>query len=93
MGIRVSWDPAKSSANLPKHGTAFAEAVGAFGDPLSLTRADPDHSAFELRYILIGTTPRGRLIVIAHADRGDEIRIISARPATRRERHAYEEEP
>lgn len=79
-------------ANGKKHRVRFAEAMTAFTDPLSVTIADPDHSVGEARYILVGHTTRGRLLVVAHADEGTQIRLISARPATRRERHAYEEE-
>jgi uncharacterized protein len=71
---------------------SFGEAVTAFADPLSVTVPDPDHSsAAEPRYILIGRSVRGRLLVVSHAERGTAIRIISARPATRRERAQYEE--
>ena len=62
-----------------------------FGDPLSVTFPDPDHSATEDRFITIGTSERGRVLVVSHTDRDDRIRIISARKATRRERKAYEE--
>ena len=89
---RFTWDPAKDAANAKKHGVRFAEAMTAFADPLSVTIADPDHSLGEARYILAGLSTRGRLLVVAHADEGTQIRLISARPATRRERHAYEEE-
>ena len=63
-----------------------------FADPLSLTVPDPDHSQDELRYLLIGLSTRGRLLVVAHVEQPDQIRLISARPATRRERYAYKEE-
>jgi uncharacterized DUF497 family protein len=70
---------------------SFGEATTAFGDPLSLTVPDPDHAAGEERFLLLGQSDRQRLLVVAHAERGDELRIISARPATRRERRSYEE--
>jgi uncharacterized DUF497 family protein len=92
MGVYFAWDPVKSSTNLLKHGVSFEEAITAFADPLSLTRPDPDHSETEQRFLLIGLSVRRRLLVVAHTEIGDEIRIISARPATRRERHAYEED-
>jgi uncharacterized DUF497 family protein len=68
---------------------SFEEAATAFGDPLSITRFDPDHSTDEDRFLLLGGTHAGRLVVVSHTDRGDSIRIIGARIATRRERRAY----
>jgi uncharacterized DUF497 family protein len=69
----------------------FEEATSCFGDPLSMTIPDPDHSAGEARYLLLGHSTAGRLLVVAHTERGDNIRLISARSATRGERHVYEE--
>jgi len=92
MSLRFTWDPAKAGANLRKHGVSFIEASTAFADSLSVTIPDPDHSAGEERFVLMGLSDRGRLLVVAHAERGDLIRIISARLATRRERKTYEEE-
>ncbi|MBY0400407.1 BrnT family toxin [Myxococcota bacterium] len=86
------WDDRKNGINQAKHGVSFADAATAFGDPLSRTIADPDHSFDESRSLLIGLTSAGRLVVVAHADRGRFIRIISARFANRRERRVYEEE-
>jgi len=86
------WDPAKAASNEKKHGIPFSEAATAFGDPLSLTLQDPDHSVGEARFILVGLTYRGRLVVVAHAEDHDAIRIISARPATSAERRSYEQE-
>ena len=86
------WDPAKASSNLRKHGIAFSEAVTAFADPFSLTISDPEHSSREARYVLIGVTLSGRLVVVAHAEADDAIVLISARPATNAERRSYEEE-
>jgi uncharacterized protein len=91
MALRFSWDARKAASNRRKHGVSFEEATAAFGDPLSLTVPDPDHAAGEERFLLLGQSDRQRLLVVAHAERGDEIRIISARPATRRERRSYEE--
>ena len=91
MALEFQWDPAKAAANLRKHRVSFPEATTAFDDPLSVTIADPDHSAREDRYLLLGRTRGGRLVVVAHADRGANIRIISARLADRHERRAYEE--
>jgi hypothetical protein len=91
MGLRFSWDARKARANQRKHGIGFPEAATAFGDALSVTIPDPDHSAGERRYLLVGLTARRQLVVVAHSERGNEIRIISARRATRAEREAYEE--
>ena len=92
MSLQFTWDPQKAAANLRKHGVGFPEAATAFADPLSLTIPDPDHSVGEERFVLIGQSERRRLVVVAHVERGELIRIISARPATRRERKTYEEE-
>jgi uncharacterized protein len=67
MNLRFTWDPRKAAANLKKHRVGFPEAATAFADPLSITIADPDHSAGEERFILIGQTDRRRLVVVAHA--------------------------
>lgn len=92
MSITFQWDPAKAATNQRKHGVSFEEAVTAFADPLSLTIADPDHSAEEARHLLLGRATSGRLLIVAHTDRGATIRLISARAATRRERKTYEED-
>ena len=92
MSLRFTWDPAKAAANLRKHGVSFIEASTAFADALSSTIPDPDHSEGEERFLLLGLSDRGRLLVVAHLEAGDLIRIISARLATRRERKTYEEE-
>jgi uncharacterized DUF497 family protein len=76
--------------NLEKHDVAFDEAATAFGDPLSLTIPDPDHSDDEERFVLLGQSFRGRLVVVVHTGRAERIRIISARIATRNERRTYE---
>jgi uncharacterized DUF497 family protein len=86
------WDPHKAATHRRKHRVSFEEAAAAFADRLSVTVPDPDHSdARESRYILVGQSERGRLLAVSHAERGTTIRIISARPATRREREQYEE--
>ena len=82
--MRFEWDPEKARRNVAKHGVSFEEAATAFGDPLSLTILDPDHSEEEDRFILLGQTYAGRLVVVVHTDRGENIRVISARLATRR---------
>jgi uncharacterized DUF497 family protein len=88
-----SWDPRKARANLRKHKVGFPEAMTTFGDPLSVTVPDRLHSAHEFRFILIGRSKRGRLLVISHVERSEsEIRLISARLATRLERRQYEED-
>lgn len=89
--MRFEWDPAKAAENLAKHGVSFAEAATVFRDPLSVTGSDPDHSFDEERFITFGVSIRGRLLVVAYTERGDIIRIISARPVTAGERKIYEE--
>ena len=91
MSLTSEWDESKAQENLRKHGVSFEEAATVFGDPLSLTIDDPLHSPEEDRLIMIGQSYRGRMLVVVHAERGDNIRIISARLATPRERRTYEE--
>jgi uncharacterized DUF497 family protein len=91
MALRFTWDSRKAVRNLNKHGISFPEATTAFGDSLSVTIPDPDHSVGEHRYLLVGLTALGHLVVVAHSERGDEIRLISARRASRAERETYEE--
>ena len=90
--IEFEWDTKKAKANLVKHGVGFAEAATVFRDPLSITIFDPDHSKDEDRYITVGKSARGRAVIVAHTDRADRTRIISARELTRAERREYEEE-
>jgi hypothetical protein len=92
MALRFRWDSRKAAANLQKHRVSFDEATTVFDDPLSVTIPDPDHSVGEQRLLLLGASNRGRLLVVAHAERKDSIRIISARRADRQERQTYEEE-
>ena len=89
--MRFTWDPEKAESNIAKHGVSFEEASTAFGDPLSRTQPDPLHSDEEDRLILMGLTNAGRLVIIAHADRGETVRMISARLATPGERRRYEQ--
>ncbi|MFZ2652696.1 MAG: BrnT family toxin [Burkholderiaceae bacterium] len=89
--MECEWDPAKAAANLRKHGVSFEEAATALADELSITGADPDHSRGESRFVTFGVSTRGRLLVVAHTERGDRLRIISARPAKKHERLIYEE--
>jgi uncharacterized DUF497 family protein len=91
MALEFEWDPAKAGENLAIHGVSFGEAEGAFADPLSLEMPDPDHSSDEERWILIGQSYRRRLLVVVFTERGDSIRMISARLATRSEATGYEE--
>ncbi len=91
MGFIFEWHDKKSAQNLAKHGVSFDEACSVFGDPLAITIDDPLHSEDEERFINLGHSHRGRLLVVVFTERGDNIRIISARLATRRERRNYEE--
>ena len=89
--MRFIWDPKKAEENLKTHGVDFREASTIFDDPLSTTFPDADHSVGEQRFLIIGMSVPGRVLVVSHTEKGDTIRIISARTATRRERHFYEE--
>jgi uncharacterized DUF497 family protein len=89
--MRCEWDPAKAAANLRKHGVSFEEAATALADDLAVTGVDPDHSRGESRFVTFGVSSAGRLLVVAHTERGDRLRVISARSATKRERRIYEE--
>ena len=88
--MQFEWDQAKAESNLSKHRISFDDAVTVFYDPLAATFDDPDHSVGERRLITVGRSSRGRLLVIAHVERGETIRIISARLATARERKRHE---
>ena len=88
--LQFEWDPSKAESNLGKHRVTFTEASTVFGDPLSLTIFDPDHSAEEDRFLILGASSSGKLLVVSHTHRDDTIRLISARLATRRERLQYE---
>ena len=89
--LRFDWDPNKAEANEDNHGVRFSEGATAFGDPVSITIPDPEHSVGEARFILVGLSYLGRLVVVAHAETHDSIRIISARLATKAERRTYEQ--
>jgi uncharacterized DUF497 family protein len=91
MSLEFEWDDDKARKNLKKHGVSFEEASTLFGDPLALTIPDPLHSEEEDRSITLGESHRRRLVAVVSTDRGDKIRIISARVATRKERKDYEE--
>lgn len=88
--LKFEWDSAKAQSNLAKHGVSFEEAASVFADPLALTFSDPDHSIGEKRWLTFGVSHQDRLLVVAHAERGRAIRIISARKAARHERGIYE---
>jgi uncharacterized DUF497 family protein len=88
--MRFDWDPHKAIANFRKHGVSFEEAESALFDALAITGRDPDHSLTEQRYITFGVSSTGRLLVVAHTERDDTTRIVSARAATRAERRLYE---
>jgi uncharacterized DUF497 family protein len=89
--MKIEWDPIKARVNLKKHGVPFQEAATALSDPMTVTGPDPDHSIYEERYITFGISERGRLVVVSHTEEGENIRIISARKASKGERELYEE--
>ena len=89
--MRFEWDPRKDAANRRKHGIGFREATTVFGDPFATTFPDTDHSISEQRFLTIGVSVGGDLLVVAHTENEESTRIISARTATRREREFYEE--
>ena len=89
--MKFQWDPTKAADNLKKHGVSFDEATTVFGDPLAATIPDPEHSAEEARFVTMGQTTKRTLVVVVHTDRGEEIRIISARRAAAGEKKKYAE--
>ncbi len=89
--MRFAWDEKKAARNRVKHGISFEEAATVFGDPLSDTFPDSDHSVEERHFIVIGASEAGKILVVAHTDDGELVSIISAREATRGERKSYEE--
>jgi uncharacterized DUF497 family protein len=91
MPLSFEWDPGKAGANLAKHGVSFEEASTLFGDELALTIPDPAHSLVERRFVTIGNSHQQRILVAVHTERGNNMRLISARCASRKERHQYEE--
>ena len=90
MNAQYEWDVQKAAANFRKHGVSFDEAATAFDDPLSMTFIDRDHSLTEARYLTLGISGTGRSLIVGHTDRGEIIRIISARLASRFEWRRYE---
>ena len=89
--MEFEWDPDKERSNVGKHGLGFAEAMTVFNDPFELTVSDPDHSIGEARFVSVGESEAGRLLVVSYTERTrGGIRIIGARPASRKERRQYE---
>lgn len=91
MRLRFEWDEEKAKANLKKHRVGFDEATTVFNDPFSVTIHDPDHSADEQRYIDIGSSDKGHVLVVVYTERGSNIRIVSCRKSAPSERELYEE--
>lgn len=89
--LEFEWDDTKALSNIKKHRLTFEEAVTAFSDNLSLTVPDPLHSHSEHRFVLIGHSNKNKLLVVVHTERGEKVRIISARLATRQERRYYDQ--
>lgn len=87
--MKFEWDPRKASSNLRKHGVSFDEAMTVFADWESVTIPDPDHSEAEERFTIVGVSSRDRILVVCHAEREENVRIISARRADARERKKY----
>ena len=89
--VEFEWDATKAAVNLRKHRVSFPEAATVLEDPLSTTFPDDAHSTDERRFVTIGVSDQARILVVAHTERNDTMRIISARRATRREREFYEQ--
>ncbi|HLO52263.1 MAG TPA: BrnT family toxin [Kamptonema sp.] len=89
--MEFEWNPDKATRNFEKHDVSFQEAATVFHDPLSVTFPDPQHSIGERRYVIIGISSFRQLLIVAHTDREEKVRIISARKATRQEQRFYEE--
>jgi uncharacterized DUF497 family protein len=91
MKPNFEWDEEKAKANYRQHKVTFDEGATVFSDPLSITIPDPDHSIDEERYLDIGTSDKGRVLIVSYTERGTKIRMISCRKATPAERRPYEE--
>ena len=89
--MQFEWDPNKAARNLRQHGVTFEDAATTFGDPFAQTISDQAHSTVEARFVTIGRTVAGRLVVVVHTDREARVRLIRARQATRAEKKKYEE--
>ena len=90
IGLQFEWDDDKAASNLEKHGVSFEEAATVFRDPFALIFDDEAHSIDEQREIIIGHSTRNRLLLVCFTERGDKLRLFSARPATRKELQDYE---
>ena len=90
-GYEFEWNEIKAQANVRRHGVSFEEAATVFSDPQAILLPDPDHSQGEERFLVLGMSSRQRVLVVSHAERPPRTRLISARPATRRERGQYED--
>jgi len=89
--VNFEWDPVKARNNRRKHRVSFQEAATVFGDPLAVTYSDPDHSLSEQRFVTVGMSSADQVLIVAHADRNENVRIMSARKTTQYERKHYEE--
>ena len=89
--MEFEWDEGKAERNLIKHGVSFGEAKTVFDDLLYVDFYDPNHSENEDRYLAIGESNRGRLLIISYTERGNKNRLISARETTKTERETYAE--
>jgi len=89
--MKFEWDKNKAIANLSKHNVSFDEAKTVFNDPLYIDFYDIDHSDDEHRYIIVGQSQQGRVLIVSYTEREEAIRLISAREATRQERETYEQ--
>ena len=92
MKLSFEWDEEKAKANLKKHRVGFDDATTVFNDPFSVTIHDPEHSVDEQRYIEIGSSDKGHVLVVVYTERGSNIRIVSCRKAAPSERKFYEED-
>lgn len=90
--MECEWDEEKAAANLANHKVSFEEATSVFDDPLYVDFYDPDHSYDEHRYLIVGESQQGRMLIVSYTERGNTARLISAREVTSAERKAYEEE-
>jgi hypothetical protein len=91
LALSFEWDPRKAASNLAKHAVSFEEAATVFGDPLGRISSDPRHSTDEERFVILGVSRLRRVLIVMFVDRGEAVRIVSARRATPRERRNYEE--
>ena len=89
MGYEFEWNAAKAASNLKKHGVGFDEATTVFADVQAINQPDPMHSQDELRFVLLGKSRSGRVLVVCYTERGSRTRLITSRPASRKERRQY----